>query len=86
MQMNSQNLHCDLIKQDVLVLTGKNDYFIPFKLHNNLIHSFSNDKSVTDKVFTKKENGHNHCQTGNIELCLEILVKWIEEKSSCKND
>lgn len=86
MQMNSQNLHCDLIKQDVLVLTGKKDHFIPFKLHNNLINSFSNAKSVTDKVFTKKEHGHNHCQIGNIELSLEIMVKWIEEKSSCKND
>jgi hypothetical protein len=31
-QMNAENIHSELLKQDVLILTGREDHFIPFKI------------------------------------------------------
>jgi pimeloyl-ACP methyl ester carboxylesterase len=81
LQLNEKNLHSELVKQDVLILTGRNDHFIPFKAHDMQIKALTNAKSVTGRVFTKEEQAHNHCQIGNIGLALDVMVNWIEEKS-----
>ena len=81
LQLNEENLHSDLVKQDDLVLTGGNDHMIPFKVHNLQVKALTNAKSVTARVFTKEEHAQNHCQIGNIGLALEVMAKWIEEKS-----
>jgi len=81
LQLNEENLHSDLVKQDVLILTGRNDHLVPFKMHNLQIKALTNAKSVTERVFTKEENAQNHCQIGNISLALDVMVKWIEQKS-----
>ena len=80
-QMNEKNIRSDLVKQDVLILTGREDHFIPFKMHNMQVKALTNAKSVTARIFTKEEQAQNHCQIGNIGLALDIIVKWIEEKS-----
>jgi len=80
-QMNGKNLHADKIKQDVLVITGKDDHFVPFKLHAPLINSLANAKSVTDIVFTKNDNASNHCSIGNIKLSLDTMIKWLDKKT-----
>jgi pimeloyl-ACP methyl ester carboxylesterase len=79
LRLNEKNLHSELVKQDVLILTGKNDHFIPFKMHKMQVDALKNAKSVTAKVFTEKDHAHNHCQIGNIGLALDIMVKWIEQ-------
>lgn len=79
-EMNSENLHADLISQDVLIITGRDDHFVPFKLHGKLIESLKNAKSVTDVVFTKKDHANNHCQIGNIKLSLDTMTKWLDSK------
>ena len=33
MQLNERNVHSDRVKQDVLILTGQEDHFIPLKMH-----------------------------------------------------
>ena len=81
MQLNSQNLHSDLIKQDVLILTGREDHFVPFKMHNMQVRALINAKSVSARVFTREELAQNHCQIGNIGLALDAMVDWIAEKS-----
>ena len=81
LQLNENNLHSDLVKQDVLILTGREDHFIPFKVHNMQVKALTNAKSVTARVFTKEEQAQNHCQIGNIGLALDVMVKWIEKKS-----
>ncbi len=81
LQLNEKNLHSELVKQDVLILTGRNDHFIPFKAHAMQVKALTNAKSVTAKVFTKETHAHNHCQIGNTGLALEVMVKWLEEKS-----
>ena len=81
LQLNEKNLHSDLVKQDVLILTGREDHFIPFKVHDMQVKALTNAKSVTGKVFTRETNAHNHCQIGNVGLALDVMTKWIEEKS-----
>jgi len=79
-QMNSENLHPNQIKQDVLVITGKDDHLIPFKLHSPLIKSMQNANSMTDIVFTKKDHASNHCSIGNIKLSLDTMISWLDNK------
>jgi len=81
LQLNEENLHSELVKQDVLILTGRNDHFISFKAHAMQVKALTNANSVTAEVFTKETHAHNHCQIGNIGLALDVMVKWIEEKS-----
>jgi len=80
MEMNEINLHAELIKQDVLILTSRNDHFIPFKLHDRQIKILKNANSLSDRIFTKNEQAHNHCQIGNIGLALNTMTNWINEK------
>ncbi|MFC2173060.1 alpha/beta hydrolase [Acidobacteriota bacterium] len=81
-QLNEENLHSDLIKQDVLILASRNDHFIPFRLHDMQLRRLTSAKSVTDRVFTKKDHAHNHCQIGNIGLALKVITEWLDEKAS----
>ena len=79
--LSRENMHPEKIKQDVLFFSGKDDHFIPIRLHKRQVAALLNAKSVTDKIFTKGEHAQNHCQIGNIKLALDTMLKWIEEKS-----
>lgn len=82
LNLNANNLHSDLVKQDVLILTGKDDHFVPFKMHDLQVKALTSAKSVTARVFTKENQAHNHCQIGNIGLALDVMLNWIEVVSS----
>lgn len=84
LKLNAGNLHSNLVKQDVLILTGKDDHFIPFKMHEMQVRALTNAKSVTAKVFTKKDHANNHCQIGNIGLALDVMLTWIDTVSSAQ--
>lgn len=81
LKLNAANLHSDLVKQDVLILTGKDDHFVPFKMHKMQVRALTNAKSVTARVFTKEDQAHNHCQIGNIGLALDVMINWIDSVS-----
>ena len=78
LQFNEENLHSDLIEQDVLILTGRNDHMVPFKMHNLQVAALTHAKSVTARVFTEEESAQNHCQIGNVGLALGTMLEWIE--------
>jgi pimeloyl-ACP methyl ester carboxylesterase len=78
-QLNEENLHSDLVKQDVLILTSKDDHFIPFRLHDKQRRLLTSAKSVTDRVFTVEDHAQNHCQIGNIGLALQVMEEWIQK-------
>jgi len=81
MQFNEENLHSDLVKQDVLILTGREDHLVPFKMHDMQLKALTNARSVTSRIFTKEEQAQNHCQIGNLGLAFDVMRKWIEQKS-----
>jgi len=81
LQMNEKNLHSDLVTQDVLILTGRDDHFIPFKMHRKQVRALTNARSVTARIFTEEEGAQNHCQIGNIGLALGVMAAWIADVS-----
>lgn len=81
LDLSRENMHAEKIKQDILLFSGRNDHFIPIRLHDRQVKALVNAKSVTDRIFTKEDHAQNHCQIGNIGLALDIMVKWIDEKS-----
>ena len=78
-KFNEENLKSGLVTQDVLILTGAEDHFIPLKLHHMQVTALIRAKSITERIFTKKDHGQNHCQIGNIGLALEVMAKWISQ-------
>ncbi len=86
LQLNARNLHSQLVEQDVLILTGSKDHFIPLKMHDMQVKALVNAKSVTGRVFTREEQAQNHCQIGNIGLALDVMAEWLEEKTRPEGD
>lgn len=79
--MTKENMQPEKITQDVLILTARNDHFIPIKMHKKQIKALKNAKSVTGIIYTKEQSAHNHCQIGNIPLVCKDVIEWIEEKT-----
>ena len=79
LQFNENNLKSELVKQDVLILTGEEDHFIPVKMHHIQVAALKNARSLTDTIFTKADEAQNHCQVGNIGLALRTMSKWLLE-------
>ena len=80
-QFNEENLHSNLVQQDILILTGKEDHLVPFKMHDMQVKALTNARSITSRVFTKEEHAQNHCQMGNLGLALDVMREWIEARS-----
>ncbi|MBN1620794.1 alpha/beta fold hydrolase [candidate division WOR-3 bacterium] len=78
LDLNERNISSDLVEQDVLILTSKNDHLVPFMLHGLQLKALVNAKSVTEKIFTEKDHAQNHCQIGNIGLALETMLDWLQ--------
>ena len=77
--MNKDHLHSELVDQDVLLLGGENDAFQPPKLLYKQQQALINARSITTRIFTKDEQADQHCQMGNIELALEVMLDWIDK-------
>lgn len=68
----------ELVTQDVLILTGRNDHMVPFKMHRKQVKARTAANSVTDHVFSE-HHADQHCQIGNFGLAVETMADWIEE-------
>jgi len=64
---------------DVLILASREYHYIPFRLHQQQLRRLTAARSVTDRVFTREESAHNHCQIGNIGLALRVMGEWLDE-------
>jgi hypothetical protein len=67
-----------LIKQDVLLLAGSEDHFVPMEHFYQQIKMLRNARSITARLFTKSESAENHCQVGNYGLALRTIVNWLD--------
>jgi hypothetical protein len=45
LRFNEQNQHPELVKQDVLILTGAEGHFIPLKVHYKQVNVLENARS-----------------------------------------
>ena len=71
-----------LLKQDVLVLAGSEDLYTIY--YDEQLKALTNARSVTGRLFTEAEQAGHHCQIGNVQLVLNTITDWIEEKTDGK--
>ncbi|MCX9078750.1 MAG: alpha/beta fold hydrolase, partial [Candidatus Methanoperedens sp.] len=81
LEFNEANQQPLRVTQDVLILTGAEDHFIPLKMHHKQVAALKNARSITERIFTRAEQGQNHCQVGNMGLALDTMASWIAEKA-----
>ena len=70
----------DRIRQDVLILAGVEDHFIPFHQAADFEKSLINARSVTTRIFDRPSGGAAHCQGGNTSLVHAAVFDWLLEK------
>jgi len=66
------------IRQDVLLLAGSEDHYVPLTQWQQQIGMLKNARSVTARLFTPCEHAQNHCQAGNYGLALRTIVNWLD--------
>lgn len=66
-----------LVDQDVLLLAGTKDQYVPIDMVYKQMQDLVNAKSITTRIFTEKENAADHCQTSNVLLALDEISNWI---------
>jgi pimeloyl-ACP methyl ester carboxylesterase len=66
------------VTADVLLLAGADDHYVPAHQLHRQAAALSNAHSVTTRLFTAAEHAHNHCQIGNIGICLHTILTWLE--------
>lgn len=66
------------IRQDVLLLAGSEDHYVPIEQWQDQIRMLKNARSITARLFTRSESAQNHCQVGNYGLALRTIVNWLD--------
>ncbi|MDR0846064.1 MAG: alpha/beta hydrolase [Lactobacillales bacterium] len=68
-----------LVTQDVLLMAGQEDHYIPLHQFYDQQKTLTNIRSLTARLFTRHETAQNHCQLGNVGLSVEVIVDWVEQ-------
>ncbi|WBY64477.1 alpha/beta hydrolase family protein [Thermocaproicibacter melissae] len=68
----------DRITQDILLLAGEKDHYIPVNQYYRLKESLHHAKSLTCRLFTEAEGGEQHCQIGNHMLAVNTILDWLD--------
>ena len=68
------------IRQDVLILAGTEDHFIPFHQTADFEKALVNARSVTTRIFDRPSGGAWHCQMGALTLYHATVFDWLLEK------
>lgn len=66
-----------LINQEVLLLAGEDDQYVPLKRLKQIEKELCNAASITSKVFTKASGGAEHCQAGNPDLAFTEIRRFL---------
>lgn len=67
------------LEQDVLLMAAQEDHYIPLNQFFEQTKSLTNVRSLTTRMFTRKETAQNHCQAGNLGLAFEVIANWIDQ-------
>lgn len=69
----------DLLTQDILLLAGESDHYIPACQYERLKGAIRHARSLTCRLFTKAEGGEQHCQVGNHMLAVNTILSWLDQ-------
>ena len=85
LKLKKHNLRDQLqnIKQDVLLLAGEKDHYVPRDQFERCRNGITNAHSITARMFLESEGGHQHCQIGNHKIATSYIMDWID---SINND
>jgi hypothetical protein len=79
-----------LITQDVLLMAGTEDHYVPVHQLPNQIATLTHVRSLTARLFTRAEQAQNHVQVGNMGLAFRVMIDWMtglgRSKGSPMND
>jgi pimeloyl-ACP methyl ester carboxylesterase len=67
-----------LITQNILLLAGSKDHYIPQNQFMQLKDNLPNAKTLTARMFTEAEGGEQHCQIGNHMLAVNTIIDWLD--------
>jgi len=70
----------DRIRQDVLILAGTEDHFVPIHQTAEFEKALVNARSVTTQIFDRPSGGAGHCQGGALTLYHAAVFDWLLEK------
>lgn len=65
------------VTQDVLLLAGSGDHYVPRSQLAQQLNSLTAARSVTTRLFTAAEDAANHVHIGNTELSLRVMTAWM---------
>jgi dienelactone hydrolase len=70
------------ITQDVLILAGTDDQFVPAHQIGQYQRALVNARSVTTRIYDRASGGHEHSQLGATTLWQADFFDWIDDKFS----
>ena len=65
------------LTQDVLLMAGAEDHYIPVHQLPDQITTLTHVRSLTARLFTRAEQAQNHCQVGNMGLAFRLMNDWM---------
>ncbi len=66
------------INQDVLLLAGEDDQYVPISRLPQIQRELCNAASITTKIFTKETGGEQHCQAGHRDLAFNEMKMFLK--------
>lgn len=70
------------VTQDVLLLGGAEDHFIPRAQFGEQVRLLTHARSLTARLFTRGEHAASHCQAGNYRLAFQTIVTWVDSMTA----
>ena len=67
------------LQQDVLLLAGARDHYVPLPQLWDQLRLLSNARSIAARVFTAQEQAQAHCQVGNLPLAIGTISDWAHK-------
>jgi pimeloyl-ACP methyl ester carboxylesterase len=65
------------LTQDVLLMAGAEDHYIPLHQLPDQIATLTHVRSLTARLFTRADQAQNHVQVGNMGLAFRIMIEWM---------
>lgn len=68
-----------MIRQDVLLLAGENDHFVPAEFYEKQMMALTGARSVRGRFFRDGEPGSHHCQIDALDLAWNEIIRWMDD-------
>ncbi len=79
-RLTTRDISAD-VTQDVLLLAGSDDHYVPLDHLDSQVSALTRARSVTSRIFTAAEHAGTHCQVGNAALAIRTIAAWLDERT-----